>query len=95
MQLRVFLDAHPTKTKLWLQLPDDEERWYPVAVARGRIPPAHLAADVLITKAPGLDVGSLWLDELATGYRWALEHAQADLFRPHPWPWPPLEQRAS
>ena len=93
MRLRTFLDVHPTM--LWLQFPDDEERWYPVAAAVGRIPPAHLSADALVTKTPGLDVGSLWIDELGTGYRWALEHDGPNPFRPHPWPWPPLEQRAS
>ena len=92
MQLGDFLDAHPTK--LWVQLPD-EQRWYPAAVARARIPASHLASPVLITKAPGLDTGALWIEELATGYRWAMEHDRPDLFRPHPWPWPPLDERAS
>ena len=93
MQFATFLDAHPTT--LWIQLPGDPERWYPVALARARIPPAHLAADALITKAPGLDVGSLWIEDLGLEYRLAMEHDHPDPFRPHLWPWPPLEQRAS
>ena len=91
MQLGQFLATH--LRALWIQFPSDEEHWYPVAVARARIPPAHLVADVLITKLPGLDTGSLWIDELAMGYRWALARDQADPFRPQPWPFPPLEQR--
>ena len=92
MQLATFLDAHPTM--LWLQLPDAPGRWYRVGTARGRIPPAHLAADALITKSPGLDTGALWIEELTVEYRWAMEHDHADVFRPHPWPWPPLAERA-
>lgn len=92
MLLKVFFDVHPTM--LWIQLPGEEERWYPVAEARQRIPASHLGSDALITKLPGLDSGSLWIEELAIGYRWALTHDEPDLFRPHPWPWPPLEQRA-
>jgi hypothetical protein len=51
--------------------------------------------DLRLIAPRGLLDGSLWLDELATGYRWALEHDRPTPFRPHPWPWPPLEQRAS
>ncbi|HUZ02726.1 MAG TPA: hypothetical protein VMU89_20470 [Thermomicrobiaceae bacterium] len=93
VQLSRFLDAH--STKLWLQLPGDEAHWFPAAAARTRIPPAHLTADALVTKAPGLDSGSLWIEDLAVGYRWAMAHDRADPFRPHPWPWPPLEQRVA
>ena len=92
VQFQVFLDVHPTM--LWLQLPEEQGRWYPAAVARRRIPMVHLMADVLITKEPGLDLGSLWLGQPATEYRWAMAHDQAEPFRPHPWPWPPLEQRS-
>ena len=91
VRLERFLDAHGAK--LWIQFPDDDDHWYSVAAARCRIPPAHLDIDVLVTRAPGLDTGALWIDELATGYRWALTHDRPDPFRPHPCPWPPLAQR--
>jgi hypothetical protein len=91
-QLGALLDAHAGI--LWVRFPDDGARWYAVPTARERIPAAHLATEVLITQRPGLDGGTFWLEELATGYSWALTHDRATPCRPHPWPWPPLAQRA-
>lgn len=72
LPLRVFLTAGVDH--LWVCLPDDPPGWWPAAAAFARIPPAHLACDVLVTRRPGALQGHVWIEELATGYAWRQSH---------------------